>query len=260
MIFTGILDDCSVANLEIFRTIHYYNELQIQLAAPSISKLLQYNPSLRVFDFPFLFKGINEVEIFYEKAKSKLFYPDAKDNNVLYLDKDEKYLVLGLWHAGMKQLSSSKEINISNDEPLAGQTFRIQNSPIIEFVLGELGAKVKIENNFAKVKKLLQKGAVDGQESTWSHIESEQFYEHQKYFVETNHGYLGYLLLTNKSFWEKLEKDESLKEEEEKQNQKNWLDMIQDVTSVTSKESNELNKLAKSKIEEAVKKGIQKEV
>ena len=61
---------------------------KVQLAAPSISKLVEFNPKLKIFDFPFLFKDLEEVEQFYSnpEVKKKLFYQDEEGIN--YLDKD----------------------------------------------------------------------------------------------------------------------------------------------------------------------------
>jgi C4-dicarboxylate-binding protein DctP len=216
----------------------------VQLAAPSISKLFEKNHRLKIFDFPFLFKDIKDIEAFYEKAKDKLF--PQKYQEIPCLDDECNYLVLGLWHGGMKQLSSSQKINVSDSEPLKGQTFRIQNSDIIKFTFEKLGAKTQQEDDFAKVKKLLQKGSVTGQESTWSHIESEKFYKHQDYFIETNHGYLGYLLLSNKIFWNELQEDTV------KQERSTWLKMIKDVGSTVFNESDKLNQLAKNTIKNKI--------
>jgi len=205
---------------------------KVQLAAPSISKLIKEikddtgkgknevcNPKLQVFDFPFLFSDVAEVGAFFEKAKDKIFF---QKNGKLYLKSDNKkcyngesYLVLGLWHGGMKQLTSNKEINVSSDKPsLSGAKFRIQSSPVIEQVFKALGAEPKPEDNFAKVLKMLKTKEINGQENTWSNIVTGKFYEEQKYFLETNHSYLGYLLITNQSFH-----DEHLKNPE---NEKKW--------------------------------------
>jgi TRAP-type C4-dicarboxylate transport system substrate-binding protein len=48
---------------------------------------------------------------------------------------------------------------------------------------------------------------VDGQENTISNIYSKRLYQVQKYMTVSNHGYLGYAVIINKSFWEKLPPD-----------------------------------------------------
>jgi C4-dicarboxylate-binding protein DctP len=206
-------------------------ENKVQLAAPSISKLIKEikddtgkgnnevcNPKLQIFDFPFLFSNVAEVGAFFEKAKDKIFF--QKDGK-LYLKSDNKqcyngesYLVLGLWHGGMKQITSSKEIFISKSKPLEDSKFRVQSSPVIKQVFEALGAEFKLEDDFTKVYKKLKTKEIDGQENTWSNIVTGKFYEEQKYFLETNHGYLGYLLIASQSFF-----DDHLKNPD---NEKRW--------------------------------------
>tara|TARA_B110000008_G_scaffold278959_1_gene324295 strand:- start:2852 stop:3331 length:480 start_codon:yes stop_codon:yes gene_type:complete len=60
---------------------------------------------------------------------------------------------------------------------------------------------------FVEVYQALQTGAVDAQENTWSNIYSSKFYEVQKHLTMTNHGYLGYLIAVNPSFWSGLPDD-----------------------------------------------------
>jgi len=50
-------------------------------------------------------------------------------------------------------------------------------------------------------------GVIDGQENTWSNMYSKKFYEVQKYITGTDHGYLGYMVVTNAQFWNYLPKD-----------------------------------------------------
>jgi len=188
---------------------------RVQLAAPSISKLLTINSKLKIFDFPFLFLTVDDVSKFYEVAREKLFVSKkVGDSTFWYLDEDKKYLVIGLWHGGMKQITSDEAITVSSDKPLKGSKFRIQSSPVIEQVFKALGAEFKLEDDFTKVYKKLKTKEINGQENTWSNIVTGKFYEEQKYFLETNHSYLGYLLITNQSFH-----DEHLKNPE---NEKKW--------------------------------------
>jgi C4-dicarboxylate-binding protein DctP len=45
---------------------------------------------------------------------------------------------------------------------------------------------------------------LDGQENTPSNIYSQRLHEVQKFLCVTRHGYLGYAVLVNKQFWERL--------------------------------------------------------
>jgi C4-dicarboxylate-binding protein DctP len=60
---------------------------------------------------------------------------------------------------------------------------------------------------FSEVYQALQTGVVDGQENTWSNIYTQKMHEVQKYITQTNHGYIGYVVVTNKKFWDGLPAD-----------------------------------------------------
>ena len=48
---------------------------------------------------------------------------------------------------------------------------------------------------------------MDGQENTASNIYTKKFHEVQKYLTFSNHGYLGYAVIMNQKFWDKLPAD-----------------------------------------------------
>jgi len=60
---------------------------------------------------------------------------------------------------------------------------------------------------FSEVYQALQTGVVDGQENTWSNMYTQKMHEVQKYITESNHGYIGYVVVVNKPFWDGLPAD-----------------------------------------------------
>ncbi|MES1155010.1 MAG: TRAP transporter substrate-binding protein DctP, partial [Pseudorhodoplanes sp.] len=52
-----------------------------------------------------------------------------------------------------------------------------------------------------------QTGVVDGQENTASNIYTQKMHEVQKYITNSEHGYIGYVLIANKKFWDGLPAD-----------------------------------------------------
>ncbi len=62
---------------------------------------------------------------------------------------------------------------------------------------------------FSEVYQALQTGVVDGQENTPSNIYTQKMHEVQKYTTLTNHGYIGYVVVVNKKFWDGLPADTS---------------------------------------------------
>jgi C4-dicarboxylate-binding protein DctP len=60
---------------------------------------------------------------------------------------------------------------------------------------------------FSEVYSALQTGVVDGTENTPSNVYTQRMYEVQKYLTVSNHGYIGYAVITNKAFWASLPPD-----------------------------------------------------
>jgi C4-dicarboxylate-binding protein DctP len=48
---------------------------------------------------------------------------------------------------------------------------------------------------------------VDGQENTTSNMFTQKMHEVQKYLTITNHGYIGYVVVVNRKFWDGLPAD-----------------------------------------------------
>ena len=167
----------------------------VQLAAPSLSKLQKYTPELQIYDLPFLFKDMQAVERFQQ----------GPDGQGLLNSLESKGLVgLGYLHNGMKQLSASNPLRVPADA--AGRKFRIQTSDVLQAQFEQIGA-VPLKKPFSEVFTLLQTQAIDGQENTWSNIYSKKFFEVQSYITESNHGVLDYLVVTSAEFWMSLDAD-----------------------------------------------------
>jgi C4-dicarboxylate-binding protein DctP len=77
---------------------------------------------------------------------------------------------------------------------------------VIEAQFRALGAIPQVMA-FGEVYQALQTGVVDGQENTWSNIYTQKMHEVQKYATVTNHGYIGYVVVVNKKFWDGLPAD-----------------------------------------------------
>ena len=57
---------------------------------------------------------------------------------------------------------------------------------------------------FSDVYQALRTGFVDGTENPHSNFYTQRMYEVQKHITLTDHGYLGYAVITNRRFWDKL--------------------------------------------------------
>ncbi len=167
----------------------------VQLAAPSLSKFQKYTKSLQIFDLPFLFNDIGAVDKFM-----------ATDAGVKLLRATEKkgLVGLGFLHNGMKQLSSSSPLKVPGDA--AGLKFRIMTSDVLAAQFQAVKASPQ-KKPFSEVFTLLQTKAIDGQENTWSNIFSKKFFEVQEHITHSDHGYLGYMVVTSSEFWNGLPDD-----------------------------------------------------
>jgi len=80
------------------------------------------------------------------------------------------------------------------------------SSKVLEAQFKAVGANPQVMP-FSEVYSALAQGVIDGQENTISNIYTKKFYEVQKHLTISNHGYLGYLVVMSKKFWNSLPAD-----------------------------------------------------
>ena len=168
----------------------------VQMAAPSFSKFGKIVPQLSIFDLPFLFRDTNHLHAVQDGTVGEKLKGLVTKKGIV---------ALSFWDNGFKQLSSSKKALIAPSDA-KGQKFRIMSSKVLEAQFHAVGANPQMMP-FSEVYSGLQQGVIDGQENTNSNIFTKKFYEVQKYLTVTNHGYLGYLVVMSKKFWNKLPAD-----------------------------------------------------
>jgi len=168
----------------------------VQMACPSFSKFTKTVPQLALFDLPFLFKDMNHVH----KVQDGAVGQKLKD-----LVAAKGFVVLDYWDNAFKQLTSAKKALLM-PEDAKGQKFRIMSSKVLEAQFKAVGANPQVMP-FSEVYSALQQGVIDGQENTNSNIYTKKFYEVQKDMTLSNHGYLGYLVVMSKKFYDSLPKD-----------------------------------------------------
>ena len=184
-------------NAELYDDDEVFDALlagDVQLAAPSASKFGPYSDQLQLFDVPFLFDSALHVLEFLKT--------DAA-TDMLSTIEDDGFAVLGFWTNGMYQMSATVPLRKPSDAN--GLTFRVQSaSPSILGLMDIMGAK-GVPMPFSKVYDALAAGEVQAQYNTWSNIQTRGFYLHQAAVVETNHGYLGYPVVTSQAFLDSLD-------------------------------------------------------
>ena len=168
----------------------------VQMLAPSISK---FGPigvkEYEVFDAPYILPDL---------AALRKVTDGPLGAKLLKLLNAKGMTGLAYWDNGFKQMSANRKLLAPAD--YRGVKFRIQSSKVLEAQFRALGAIPQVMA-FSEVYQALQTGVVDGQENTWSNIYTQKMHEVQKYFTNTNHGYIGYVVVTNKKFWDGLPDD-----------------------------------------------------
>jgi len=168
----------------------------VQMLAPSLAK---FGPlgvkEYEIFDLPFLFDNYEEVN----KVTG------GKIGQQLFTKLESKGIKgLGYWDNGFKVFTANKPIHTPED--MKGVKIRIQSSKVLDEEIRSLGALPQVMA-FSEVYQALQTGVVDGTELEPSNLYTSKAFEVQKHLTLTNHGFLGYAVITNKKFWESLPAD-----------------------------------------------------
>jgi C4-dicarboxylate-binding protein DctP len=168
----------------------------VQMLAPSNSK---FGPigirEFEVFDLPYILPDLPTLRKVTDGPLGA---------RLLKLLDGKGMTGLAYWDNGFKQMTANKKLVAPAD--YKGLKFRIQSSKVLEAQFRSLGAIPQVMA-FSEVYQALQTGVVDGQENTASNIYTQKMHEVQKYTTLTNHGYIGYVVVANKKFWDGLPAD-----------------------------------------------------
>lgn len=193
-----------LACMEVYPSSQLYDDGQVmealllgevQLAAPSLSKLELYTLKYRVFDLPFLFTDMEAAHAFAMGDTGQ---------GLLSAMTDYGFVGLGYIYNGLKQFSANRPLIAPSHA--RGLTFRVQSSDVAAAMVEALGGTAR-KLPFREVREALEKGVVDGQENTWSNINTQRFYEVQDGTTETNHQLLAYIALTSREWLNSLDND-----------------------------------------------------
>jgi C4-dicarboxylate-binding protein DctP len=168
----------------------------VQMLAPSNSK---FGPigvrEFEVFDLPYILPDL---------ATLRKVTDGPLGAKLLKLLQPKGMIGLAYWDNGFKQMTANKKLIAPDD--YKGLKFRVQSSKVLEAQFRALGAVPQVMA-FSEVYQALQTGVVDGQENTASNIYTQKMHEVQKYLTMTNHGYIGYVVVVNRKFWDGLPAD-----------------------------------------------------
>ena len=187
------------ANSTLYKDKEELEALQlgaVQMLAPSNSK---FGPigvrEFEVFDLPYILPDL---------ATLRKVTDGPLGAKLLKLLEPKGMTGLAYWDNGFKVMSANKKLVTPAD--YKGLKFRIQSSKVLEAQFRALGSIPQVMA-FSEVYQALQTGVVDGQENTTSNMFTQKMHEVQKYLTITNHGYIGYVVVVNKKFWDGLPAD-----------------------------------------------------
>ncbi len=187
------------ANSTLYKDKEEMEALQlgaVQMLAPSLAK---FGPlgvkEFEVFDLPYIFDNTEEL---HKVTQGPL--------GASLLAKLEPKGIKGLayWDNGFKSFSANKPLRTPAD--FRALKMRIQSSKVLESQMRSLGSLPQVMA-FSEVYQALQTGVVDGTENPHSNLYTQKMFEVQKHMTLTEHGYLGYAVITNKKFWDNLPAD-----------------------------------------------------
>ncbi|MDO9599345.1 MAG: DctP family TRAP transporter solute-binding subunit [Azoarcus sp.] len=168
----------------------------VEMLAPSLSKFRVLRVTdFEVFDLPFLFSDIAAVHRVTQGEIGKAMLGKLEQSGVVGL---------AFWDNGFKQMSANKPLRTLKD--LDGVSMRIQPSNVLDSTMKALGVRPR-PLEFSEVYSSLKVGAVDGTEGPISNFYTQNLHRAQKYLTLSDHGYLGYAVITNKKFWSGLPAD-----------------------------------------------------
>ncbi len=184
------------ANSTLYKDKEEMEALQlgaVQMLAPSLAK---FGPlgvrEFEVFDLPYIFDGYDALNKVTQGPVGAQLLAKLEPKGIKGL---------AFWDNGFKSFSANTPIRMPED--LRGKKMRIQSSKVLEEQMREVKALPQVMA-FSEVYQALQTGVVDGTENPHSNLFTQKMHEVQKHMTLTDHGYLGYAVITNKKFWDGL--------------------------------------------------------
>ncbi len=162
----------------------------VEMIAPSLSKFGRMGfPEFELFDLPFLFASTADVATVTKGPVGRQL-----------LRQLERIQLFGLGYLdnGFKHMSANKALIAPGD--FVGLRMRVQSSRVIAAQMKALGAQ-PVALPFGETQRALAAGVVDGTENPVSNFWTQGMHTVQSHFSLTQHGYLGYAVVTNQRFW-----------------------------------------------------------
>jgi C4-dicarboxylate-binding protein DctP len=183
-------------NATLFKDEHELAALragQVEMLAPALGDFGELQiPAFDVFGLPYIFPGRDLVRRITDGAIGREILATLEPKGIVGL---------AYWDNGFKIFASNKPMK--RPEDVRGLRMRMSAS-VYEPMFRALRAE-PIEMGFGATVTALQEGRVDGNENTPSNLYTRKLHQLQPHMTITNHVYLGYAVIANKSFWDALQ-------------------------------------------------------
>ncbi|AXK40581.1 TRAP transporter substrate-binding protein [Crenobacter cavernae] len=168
----------------------------VQMLAPSLAK---FGPlgvrEFEAFDLPYLFDNYQDLHKVTEGPVGEKLLAKLESKGIKGL---------AFWDNGFKDFSANRPLRTPAD--FRGLKMRIQNSKVLEEQMRALGALPQVMA-FSEVYQALETGVVDGTENPPSNLYTQNMHSVQRHLTLSQHGYLGYAVIVNTTFWDGLPGD-----------------------------------------------------
>jgi len=186
-------------NSMLFKDAEELDGLQlgsVQMLAPVPGKFGPAGiPEFEVFDLPYMFPDLDALQRIY----------DGPAGATMLKKLEAKGMVgLAFWNNGFRVMSANRPMHVPPD--MKGLKMRINSSKVNAAIMKSVGA-VPQTMAFSEVYQALQTGVIDGTEGPLSNLYTQKQYEVQKHVTLTYHTISNYVVVVNKTFWDKLPPD-----------------------------------------------------
>jgi tripartite ATP-independent transporter DctP family solute receptor len=165
----------------------------LEMALVSTAAAASVVKEFGVFDLPFLFTDFKEVDLVLDGPIGRRLLERLSERNLVGLCYFEN---------GFRHVTNNRR-PITKVEDIKGLKIRTIQNPVFIDIFNTLGANAT-PMPFTEVFTALESKAIDGQETPYSNIHGNKFYEVTKYISNTGHIYGGAVILAGKKFWDQL--------------------------------------------------------
>jgi len=165
----------------------------LEMALVSTAAAASVVKEFGVFDLPFLFNDYKEVDLLLDGPVGRRLLDRLSEKNLVGLCYFEN---------GFRHVTNNRR-PITKAEDIKGLKIRTIQNPVFIDIFSTLGANAT-PMPFPEVFQALESKAIDGQETPYSNIYGNKFYEVSKYISNTGHIYGGAVILVGKKFWDQL--------------------------------------------------------